>query len=276
MKTRYPAVEGRFYPGSKKEIENLIAQIESSDHYPEFNKENITTIGAILPHAGHIYSGYQTVPFFKYLQAERITPETIVILNPNHSGLGAPIALDGHSFWNNSSGTLEIDKELGKLIPYPEDSTAHDHEHSCEVIIPFIQYYLSDSDIKILPISMSSRTAIESEELAISIHEAVKKLNRNVLVIASSDFSHFLTPEEGFQRDQHIIDQIAEKSCKGVERVTLKYNIPACGTGPIMTLMAYAGLVSSKYSTEILARGHSGEVSPSSEVVNYISMIFYY
>lgn len=275
MNTRIPAVEGRFYPGSKPEIEALIERIEQQERYEEFKKKGVEVIGAILPHAGHIFSGYQTVPFFKYLRREGIVPETIIILNPNHSGYGAPIAKDEHHFWSNSMGTLKIDSELSKLLPYPEDSRAHDEEHSCEVILPFIQYYFSDKEIQILPISMSQRSAAEAKQLAEILHKAVKETGRNVLIIASSDFSHFQSAEEGKRQDQYIIDQVERRNIKGVEEVVRDYHISACGTGPIMTLMAYSLLISDEYKSEILARGHSGEVSPSGSVVDYISILFY-
>lgn len=275
MDTRKPAVEGRFYPGTKKEIVALIEQIEQRDNYAESSLSGIDVIGAVLPHAGHIYSAYQTIPFFKYLRNKGIVPETIIILHPNHSGYGEAVATDEHQFWKNSMGTLEIDKELSDLLPYPEDSRAHDNEHSCEVILPFIQYYLKDENIRILPISMSCRSATEAEKLAIELHKAVSETGRKVLIIASSDFSHFHTAKYGYQQDQHILDQIARRSIKGVEEVVRDYQISACGTGPIMTLMSYSSLVSEEYMSEILARGHSGEVSPSDSVVDYISILFY-
>jgi MEMO1 family protein len=275
MDTRVPAVEGRFYPSSKKEIEGLIEQIEQRDRYVEFKKTGIEVIGAVLPHAGHVYSGYQCIPFFKYIRNSEIIPETIIILNPNHSGFGAPIALDANKKWKNALGTLKIDKELGKLLSYPEDSRAHDNEHSCEVILPFIQYYLSDSEIQILPISMRSQSALEAEKLAAELYQAVRDTDRKVLIIASSDFSHFLSAEEGDQQDQYILDQLTLRNVGGVEQVVNEHRISACGTGPIMTLMAYSMLVTRDYKSEILARGHSGEVSPSDSVVNYISILFY-
>ncbi len=276
MDTRFPAVEGRFYPGSKREIEALIEQIDQRNRYEELKMSDIDVIGVILPHAGHIYSGYQTIPFFKYLCRENIIPETLIIIHPNHSGYGAPIAMDKHKYWNNAMGSMEIDKELAKLLPYPEDSRAHDNEHSCEVILPFAQYYINKHDLRILPISMSRQTANEAKKLAENIEVAAKELNRDVLVIASSDFSHFQTAKEGYRQDQFIIDQIVADNIEGLEKVVYDHRISACGTGPIMSLMAYSRIVSQEYRTKILARGHSGEVSPSSSVVDYISMLFYY
>ncbi len=183
--------------------------------------------------------------------------------------------MDENAYWKNDAGVLEIDRELGELLPYPKDSWAHKDEHSCEVILPFIQYYY-DNDIKILPISLRSRKAGEAEKLGRSLYEAVSKLDRNALVIASSDFTHFRSPEEGYQMDQLVLDRIEDKEISEIEKVVRKHDISVCGSGPIMSLMAYAAKASSQYETKILARGHSGEVSPSKEVVDYISILFYY
>ena len=275
MDTRHPAVEGRFYPGTKEETFAFIEQIDRADRYPEFNQDIEGVIGAILPHAGHVYSGYQTIPFFKLLIRRKIIPETFIILNPNHTGYGEAIAMDENAFWKNAAGVLKIDQELSELLPYPKDSLAHRNEHSCEVILPFIQYYYGN-EIKILPISLKSRKASDTEKLGVSLYEAVRKLKRNTIVIASSDFTHFQSPDEGFQMDQMVLDRIKQKEIHEVEKVVRQHDISVCGSGPIMSLMAYAAKASDRYSTKILARGHSGEVSPSNEVVDYISMLFYY
>lgn len=274
MDTRSPAVEGRFYPGTKEETFAFIEQIDRADRYPEIDLDLNGIIGAILPHAGHVYSAYQTIPFFKLLLRKKIRPDTIIILNPNHTGLGEPIALDEHARWKNAAGVLELDQELGGLLPYPNDSWAHRNEHSCEVILPFIQYYLGN-EVKILPISMGIRKAADAEKLGVSLYEAVGKLQRNAIVIASSDFTHFQSPDEGFRMDQMVLDRIERKEIHEVEKVVKKHDISVCGSGPIMALMAYAAKVKQQYSTKILARGHSGEVSPSKEVVDYISMLYY-
>ena len=275
MDTRNPAVEGRFYPSTKEETFAFIEQVDRTDRYPEIDQAMEGIIGAILPHAGHVYSAYQTIPFFKLLVRKKIRPDTIVILNPNHTGLGETIALDEHAFWSNDAGVLELDQELSRLLPYPKDSWAHKNEHSCEVILPFIQYYYG-KDIKILPISMRSRSSADAEQLGESLYTAVNKLKRQVLVIASSDFSHFQTPDEGFSMDQMVLDKIEQKEIHEVEKVVRQHDISVCGSGPIMSLMSYAARASSRYGTKILARGHSGEVSPSDEVVDYISILYYF
>lgn len=276
MKVRKAAVEGRFYPGTRDEREALIKKIEDCENYQPYNKDHRGVIGAVLPHAGHIYSAYQTIPLFQYLVNKKISPTSIVILNPNHRGFGAEIALDENDYWENDQGILRLDRELSDLLPYPRDSRAHNIEHSAEVILPFIQYYYNEDTLSILPVSMATRHADACIELGYSLYSAAAELKRDILVIASSDFSHFLSESEGYRKDQLVLDCIAERDIYGLEKVVQEHDISVCGSGPIMALMAFADASSRSWSSEVLARGHSGEVSPSSEVVDYISILFYY
>ncbi len=272
---RYPAVEGRFYPSTKKEVIQLFSEIESSARYPGITGKPGNIIGAVLPHAGHIYSGHQTIPFFRYISENRLSPETFVVLNPNHTGLGQDVALDPHVAWKNSLGEIGIDVELNSLLPYPMDKFAQKQEHSAEVIIPYIQHYCNDRTVKILPICMKRQSAETARMIAAELYSAIQRTGRKVMIIASSDFSHFLAPEIGYKFDQLILDMLRDKNILGIETTVKRNNISVCGYGPIMTLMAYAEKVDKDYQSMIIARGHSGEVHFSKEVVDYISVLFH-
>ena len=272
---RKASFEGRFYPDTKESVFQLIAEIEKRGKYPDQADFPGRVTGAVLPHAAHMYSGYQTVPFFSYLQRKKNLPDTFVIINPNHTGRGPGISLDPHEAWQNSAGTISLDKELSANLPYQYDPDAQRNEHSAEVIIPFIQYYFGNDTVQILPVCMKEHTSAAARQLADDLHRAVSETGRNILLIASSDFSHFLTPEEGYNQDQMVLDTIMDRDIGGLERIVNEHHISVCGYGPIMTLMAYAGLDDKQYSTSVLARGHSGEVSPSREVVDYISILFH-
>lgn len=272
---RQASFEGRFYPGTKESVFQLITDIEKRDKYPVQADFSGRVTGAVLPHAAHIYSGYQTVPFFRYLQSKENPPETFVILNPNHTGRGPGIALDPHEAWKNSIGTVNLDKELSSHLPYQYDPEAQRNEHSAEVIIPFIQYYFDNENVQILPVCMKEQTSEMAKQLADNLHHAVSETGRKILLIASSDFSHFLTPEQGYNQDQMVLDAIMKREIDSLERTVNEHHISVCGFGPIMTLMAYSELVDKQYNASMLARGHSGEVSPAREVVDYISILFH-
>ncbi len=275
MRIRSAAVEGRFYPSTKSRIFDQIMDIEHSGRYPEPDLSPKKVFGAVLPHAGHIYSGYQTIPFFQLLRRHSLFPDTFVIVHPNHSGHGAPLAIDDTEIWSNSIGQVSVDTEFARAMDLPFDPRAHAREHSAEVIVPFIQYFLSEHPFSIVPVCMMDQTHKNAALVAEQTILAQKKTGRKIMLIASCDFSHFLPPSEGAELDQLILDQILVGNANEVERTVRDKRISVCGYGPIMSLMEYAGSQSPDYQVKILARGHSGEVSPSPEVVDYISLIAY-
>ncbi len=275
MRTRNPAVEGRFYPYSKDQIFGQIRDIEKRQLYPEIDIDPIRIFGAVLPHAGHLYSGYQTIPFFHLLNKLELYPDTFVIVHPNHSGKGSELAIDDSDFWGNSIGDVPLDREFAEALDLPFDRLAHSREHSAEVIIPFLQYYLPSFPFSIVPICMLDQSYESASRVAGQIGKAVALTNRRVMVIASSDFSHFLSPEEGESRDQLVLQEIFGRNAAGVEEIVKQHQISVCGYGPIMALMQYSEALYTNYQARILARGHSGEVIPSREVVDYISLIMY-
>ena len=275
MSTRKAVVEGRFYPSTKSRIFDQIMEIEQSGRYPEPDISPGKVYGAVLPHAGHIYSGYQTIPFFQLLRRHRIFPDTFVIVHPNHSGFGKPLAIDEALIWSNAIGEVPVDRELAEAMKLPFDSKAHAREHSAEVILPFIQYFLADHAFSIVPLSMMDQGFKSASLVAESINKAVAKTGRKIMLIASCDFSHFLPAEIGAALDQEVLDCILERNTSGVEQAVIKHRISVCGYGPIMSLMEYARSREKKYKIEILARGHSGEVVSSRDVVDYISLMAY-
>lgn len=275
MNIRKSAVEGRFYPSTKDGILDQIREIESRGKYPAVNLRPTRIFGAILPHAGHIYSGYQTVPFFQLTRRLNMFPDTFVIVHPNHTGYGISLAIDDTEVWTNSIGEVPVDREFALAMDLPFDRKAHAHEHSAEVIIPFLQYYLPDHPFSIVPVCMKDQGFQTAGQVSEKILGAARQTGRNIMILASCDFSHFLSPETGRERDQHVINEILSRNIRGVEEAVRRHQVSVCGYGPIMVLMGCAGSVDPGYSIEILARGNSGEVIPSQEVVDYISLIIY-
>ena len=274
MKIREAKVAGKFYPASAQEIINQLNEIKEKEKKAiAYDLANHHIAGGIVPHAGHMFSGYEAVHFFEILNRVKVKPETIVIINPNHTGIGVELAIDNHEKWKTPLGEIDLDTELRDILPFPGSSREQEYEHSAEVMVPFIQHFL-DYPVSILPITMSVQNYKYASALAAAIKEAAEKIDREIILIASSDFSHFLTPEKGYELDQLVVDAIMEQDPIAVEHVVRKNNISVCGFGPIMTLMEYAKLIDAK-EIKILKQGHSGEVIPSNEVVDYLSILFF-
>ena len=187
--------------------------------------------------------------------------------------MGHEFAIDSNDAWETPLGQVELDVELGKKIGVSISDIEQHREHSAEVMIPFLQYFL-DYKFKIVPITMSNQTFKNAKYLAGKIHKAAQKLNRKVIIIASSDFSHFLSPEKGKEKDEFVIRNILHLDSLQIEKEVHEKNITVCGYGPIMTLIEYSKLISNNAKADILKIGHSGEIIPSSEVVDYVSILF--
>lgn len=273
MKIRKSAVAGRFYPASKVD---LIAQLDSitKKELPNINLELLKNqiIGGVVPHAGYMFSAYQAVHFFEIVKQSKQKFDTIVIVNPNHTGLGHEIAFDSNDLWETPLGQVSLDAEFGKSLGIDISDIEQKNEHSGEVMLPFLQYFF-DFDYKIVPITLSNQTFKNAKFLAEKLWKSSTLLKRKILLIASSDFSHFLSPEAGREKDAFVLEHIITLDSQAIEKVVRKKNISVCGFGPIMTLIEYAKLVGSNPKAEILKIGHSGEIIPSHEVVDYVSIL---
>ena len=272
--TRKPAVSGRFYPAGRMDLTETITEIyllEKEKIRYSLARENI--FGAVVPHAGYMFSAYQAVHFFALLQEKKEKTDTFIIINPNHTGYGEKIALDNNKYWNTPFGDIEQDEEFIKQLDLAFSNIAHENEHSGEVMLPLLQFFIKYK-FKIVPITLSQQNTENAKMLANKINDTAKILNRKVMLIASSDFTHFKKSETGKELDDLVLKEIENQDINMVEQTVKQNNISVCGYGPIMCLMEYSSL-QAKYHTEILARGHSGQIMPSDRVVNYITILFF-
>lgn len=274
MSKRKPVVAGKFYPLEKVEIEEQIkaALLNEYDDIKISLKDN-NIIGGVVPHAGYMFSANQAVHFFEIVRQSKLKFDTVVIVNPNHTSFGHSIAFDSNLAWETPLGDLLVDVEFGDKLGFPVSEKEQLREHSGEVMLPFLQFFL-DYDFKIAPITLSDQTYKNAKNLASKIFKTANKLNRNILLIASSDFSHFLSPQKGREMDQYVLKNILDLNSQNVEKEVVSRNISVCGYGPIMTLIEYSKLKNKSTKVNILKTGHSGEIIPSSEVVDYISILF--
>ncbi len=221
-----------------------------------------------------MFSAYQAVHLFEIIGKSEQQFDTFFIINPDHTGYGTEISIDENEAWETPLGLVPVDKSFQEELGFSVSSLAHQHEHSGEVMVPMLQYFL-DYEFSILPIAISNQSVNNATLIANRIFEINKVLKKNICIIASSDFSHYIHPDEGRRLDSFVTSEILKLNSVGVYREIKEKNISACGFGPIMTLIEYSKLVAENPKAEILKIGHSGEVIPSDEVVDYISMILY-
>ena len=202
--------------------------------------------------------------------------DTFVIINPSHTGAKHEISLDTHEAWKTPLGNVQLDTGLMDFLNLPRSVDAQQGEHSAEVIIPYLQYFL-DYDFKIVPITMRKQNYKNARMLAEKLYKANEVKKKKIALIASTDFSHYEKPELAFYNDNLVINRILENSIRGLYDTIRENKISVCGYGPIMTLMFYSRMVQTNYKVEILARGNSSQRSDNDEelVVDYVSALFY-
>src|SRR5437773_7201185 len=167
---RPPAVAGRFYPA---EPEKLTASIREFLEPPQ---ERIHALGIVVPHAGYMYSGHVAGAVYARIEL----PGRMIILCPNHTGLGAPLSIMSSGEWEIPLGKVAIDTELAKKLIHhchllTEHAEVQRFEHSLEVQLPFIHYL--KQDFKFVPISVGTGGYATLERLGKGIAETIKELN---------------------------------------------------------------------------------------------------
>jgi len=233
---RYPAVAGRFYPLQRDE---LYEQIEWCFEHPLGpgrigSRRNDRRIkGALVPHAGYQCSGMNAAHAFKAI-AEDGKPDAYVIIGPDHHGVPFDAVLCSDSYLTPLGECRVHEKIAAKLAQSVTDSpNAHRFEHSVEVEVPFLQYI--DPDARIVPIVMRRQDMDSAVRLGKRIREACE--GYDVVVIASSDMSHYIPKEAAEKLDMMLLDRAVALDIPGMYDAIMRYDISACGYGPIAAMI---------------------------------------
>ena len=130
-------------------------------------------IGGVVPHAGYMFSAFQAVHFFEIIKQSGLVFDTIVIVNPNHTGIGHDVAFDSNDAWETPMGLVQVDTEFGRKLGISISDIEQIREHSAEVMIPFLQYFLDDN-FKIAPITLSKQSYKNEKHLAFRIKKTTE------------------------------------------------------------------------------------------------------
>jgi len=230
------------------------------------------SLGAIAPHAGYVYSG----PVAAAVYAATAIPEVAIILCPNHTGRGAPLALDPSSAWRTPLGDVLVDARLSDrmlaLCPSLEkDAEAHRREHSLEVQLPFLQVLRRDA--RIVPICIGEPSLSLCREVGDALATIVAEEKERPLLLASSDMNHYESREVGRRKDDLALARVAALDAEGLYRTVLTESISMCGFLPATSLL-FAAKSSGAASARIVARRDSGdETGDASSVVGYAGVV---
>lgn len=280
MKIRKPCVANAFYAGTKAELTEQIAGCFTHRFGPgqvprtvEHGPRKI--VGLVSPHAGYMYSGPVAANGYSRLATDGM-PEVFIILGPNHTGYGSGVSILTDGGWETPLGIAPIEGSLAKQIQKASkildiDESSHTSEHSIEVQLPFIQFLFKDA-AKFIPICMMMQDLKTSREIASSIVEQCK--DKDFLILASSDFTHYEPHDSASRKDKLVIDAITRLDDAALNELGDSSRVTMCGYGPITTLIAAAKLMGG-VKAELLAYRTSGDITgDKNAVVGYSSILF--
>jgi len=232
---REPAVAGRFYPSDPQELETDVRSYLRG-HAPRRPAQAV-----MVPHAGYVYSGAIAGETFARVEV----PPRAVVLNPNHTGRGARRSVWSTGAWSLPGGSLLVDAALAAAVRdaagLEDDAQAHRFEHAGEVQLPFLR--ACRPDVSIVPICLGHLRLAECREVGEGLARAVRSATRDpqeVLLVASTDMSHFISAEQARRLDQLALDRVLALDPDGLYEIVTQRDISMCGFVPT-TVMLVAG-----------------------------------
>ena len=291
-KIRHPTVAGQFYDANEKDlrqtIEKCFTDYRGPGEIPKVKNTKKKIKGIIVPHAGFIFSGSIAAHSYKFL-AEHGFADTFIILGPNHTGMGSGVSIMTEGEWMTPFGTTKINEKIAKQLRRDVihiDENAHKYEHSIEVQLPFLQYLVGNKNFDFVPLCIAMQDIKTSQEVGNILANIIKDSDENIVIIASTDFTHAgfnynSMPPLGVRVDKYAekqdklaIEKILKLDSKGLIDTVEKNNITMCGYGPVASLITAAKKLGSN-KAELLKYGTSYEVQPSSSCVGYASLAIY-
>lgn len=228
---REAVVKGEFYPADIKDVVRLINTFKQKEPAP------VSARAIILPHAGYMYSGKVAVTTVNKV----LSKKKVIILGNNHSGAGSDFGLWPEGGWEVPGGTIEVDEELALSIlscgdTIKKDYLAHKGEHSIEVELPILRYFFSE--FKFVPVACKVSHIDSYRRAAAQIYDAIKKVKEDILLVASSDMTHYESDAAVRRKDRIAIDSIIEMDEEALIKNAARYNISMCGIAPVAVLLA--------------------------------------
>jgi AmmeMemoRadiSam system protein B len=274
---RRPAVAGIFYPRDPFELNQAIERSFKDQRFgpnklpPSGSKRRI--YGIVSPHAGYIYSS--SVAANGFYEVSSMDFDDVVMIGPNHYGIGTGAAIMNTGLWETPLGQVEINQELSSVISKNSeiidlDDLAHSKDHCLEVQLPFVQYI--KKKFRIVPIILIMQDRQTAEDIGRSIAQSIT--NTKSLLIASSDFTHYESNSEAHRKDKELIKDILSLDILKFYTTLERENVSACGYGAIASIMTAAKNLGATKG-ELLKYATSGDIiGDTNTVVGYSSIVF--
>jgi MEMO1 family protein len=263
---RQPAVAGRFYPQDRETLADEL------DAFLSIGSASKPALGCVAPHAGYIYSGAVAGAVYAAVDV----PLRCVVLCPNHTGKGRPLAIMSAGSWETPLGSVPIASHLAGALrqQFPlltEDSEAHRSEHAIEVQLPFLLW--RNPQLTFVPIALGTGQFEVLQQLGNAVADVLKQQAEPVLIVASSDMNHYENDRITRKKDHMAIEQMLAMDARGLFDVVTNEDISMCGIGPTVVMLTAALRLGAK-SAELVRYATSGDVSGDREmVVGYAGVV---
>ncbi|MHB8793815.1 MAG: AmmeMemoRadiSam system protein B [Thermoleophilia bacterium] len=262
---REAAVAGQFYPDNRSVLEQAVKEMIGPG-------PRHSVLGVMVPHAGYMYSGSVAGEVYGAIEM----PQSFIILGPNHSGLGPMASIMSSGVWRLPGGDAVIDDKLAKAVisgssSLEVDDRAHIFEHSIEVQLPFMQYLVGQ--VSFVPISLMTHSLETCRDIGTAIADAVRNVEHPVLVVASSDMTHYESQAIARDKDQLAIDRLLALDPEGLLETVQANHISMCGVAPAATMLFACKLLGAR-EAHLVKYQTSGDVTGDfSQVVGYAGVL---
>lgn len=258
---------GSFYPAGRGQILQVLEQL-----WPDPAPERQKAMAAMVPHAGYVYSGRTAAEV--YARLERA--DTYVLVGPNHTGRGRPVAVAAAQAWETPLGKVPMETGLSRAIlehcaQAQADDLAHEQEHSLEVQLPFLQK--SGEPFSLVCIALGTHDPGVLRRLGEAMAKAINAYDRRVMIIASSDMNHFEDLETTRRLDQMALEQVEAMDPEGLLRVVRREGISMCGAGPAAAMLFAARSLGAAQVQRVAYATSADASGDRSRVVGYAGVL---
>ena len=259
---RRSVIAGSWYPGDPKQLRAMIDGF--LENVPPQPLEG-ALVGLIAPHAGYVYSGQVAAHAYAQLRGKAFSK--VLVVSPVHRMYPGRFAVTDKAYYETPLGLVPVDADLLQAVEQHTqlNYVSQDMEHSLEIQLPFLQHILGD--FALAPIMMGEQDWESAVELGQGLAEAVGK--EVVLLVASTDLSHFYRYDVAVKLDQIVLERITAYDANGLARALATHKAEACGGGPVMAVMVAAEKMGA-HRAVLLKYMNSGDVTGDrSSVVGY-------
>lgn len=271
-KVRETAVAGFFYSKEKETLQREVAMVLENSQALDGVKK---IYGLVAPHAGYMYSGGVAARAYRQIVDRNF--DVVVVISPSHHVYFEEVSVFDGDAYRTPLGTIQIDKELAAELEaeHPSiilSSLGHgNEEHALEVQLPFLQYVLDD--FKLLPIVMGNQDEANISALSEALSKILK--NKNALLVASSDLSHYHSYDKAALLDKVVVESINKFDDQKLFSDWQNRVCELCGGGPVLAVMKACRSLGAGKSKVLLYRNSGDVTGDKAQVVGYLSAMFY-